>query len=219
MNNIRDAVKIAEHVYTMDTHTIVWVFDQSSCHRAFADDTLNVRKMNVQPGGAQPAMRDTMWGRRVQKMVMDDGTPKGMKMVLEERGINTRNMNADDMRVVLANHEDFRTEKTIVEHFLESRGHIVYFLPKFHCELNPIERVWGQAKVYTRTHTNYTLVRLRQLIHPALDSVSADLIRKYFRRVAVYEKAYMQGKKAGKELEQAVKVFKSHRRIFFEDAV
>ena len=29
-------------------------------------------------------------------------------MLLEERGINTANMNTDDMRVVLANHEDFR---------------------------------------------------------------------------------------------------------------
>ena len=210
MENIKDAVKIVEIVYSMDTHTIVWVFDQSSCHRAFAEDALNVRKMNVRPGGAQPTIRDTMWGRRVQKMVMDDGTPKGMKMILEERGTNTTNMNADDMRVVLANHEDFRNEKTIVEHFLESRGHIVYFLPKFHCELNPIERVWGQAKVYTRTYTNYTLIRLRQLINPALNSVSVDLIRKYFRRVTEYEKAYMQGKKAGKEVEQAVKVFKSH---------
>ena len=164
-------------------------------------------------------MHDTMWGRRVQKMVMEDGRPKGMKMVLEERGINTRRMNADDMRVVLSNHEDFRTEKTIVEHYLVNRRHLVHFMPKFHCELNPIERVWGQAKVYTRTHTNITLVRLRQIVGPALDSVQADLIRKYFRRVDEYERAYLEGKKAGKELEQAVKVYKSHRRIFLINIV
>ena len=46
--------------------------------------------------------------------------------------------------------------------------------------------------------------------------LSVDLIRKYFRRVREYERAYVEGKKAGKELEQAVKVYKSHRRIFFE---
>ncbi len=34
-------------------------------------------------------------------------------------------------------------------HFLEDKGHTAYFLPKFHCELNPIERVWGQAKRYS----------------------------------------------------------------------
>ena len=74
-----------------------------------------------------------------------------MKIVLEERGINTSCMNAENMRVVLLHHEDFCTEKTVVEHYLENRGHIVL------CKLNPIERVWGQAKVYTRRHTNFTL--------------------------------------------------------------
>ena len=33
-------------------------------------------------------------------MALDDGTPKGMKMILEERGINTATMKADDMRIV-----------------------------------------------------------------------------------------------------------------------
>ena len=42
------------------------------------------------------------------------------------------------------------------------------------------------------------------------------MIRKYFRRVLEYERAYLEGKKAGKELEAAVKVYKSHRRVFFE---
>lgn len=54
-------------------------------------------------------MRATTWRRRVQSMVMEDGTSKGMKMVLEERGFNTSNVN---MRVVLSNNNDFCTEKT-----------------------------------------------------------------------------------------------------------
>ena len=63
--------------------------------------------MNVRPGGAQPWMRDTVWEWQIQSMVKEDGTPKGMKMVLEERGINTRRMNADDMHVILSYHDDF----------------------------------------------------------------------------------------------------------------
>ena len=56
------------------------------------------------------------------------------------RGIDTRGMKADDMRLVLGNHPDFKGEKSSVERFLmEERGHIVYMLPKFHCEVNPIE--------------------------------------------------------------------------------
>ena len=137
-------------------------------------------------------------------------------MILEERGINTSSMKADDMKIVLSFHDDFRTEKTLVEKFLIDEGHKVMFLPKFHCELNPIERVWGQAKCYSRQYTNYTLVRLRKIVNLALDSVTTDLKRKYFRKVGDYEKVYIEGKKAGKEVESAVEVYKSHCRVFFE---
>lgn len=40
-----------------------------------------------------------------------------MKRILEERGINTFTLKADDMRIILANHDDFRNEKTVVERF------------------------------------------------------------------------------------------------------
>ena len=113
-------------------------------------------------------------------MVRDDGVAKGMKAVLEERGVNTERMKAEDMRMVLSFHDDFVKEKTMVEKLITEKGHRCVYLPKFHCELNPIERVWGQAKVYSRAHTNFTLAGLRSIIDPALDSVSTDLMRKYF---------------------------------------
>ena len=58
----------------------------------------------------------------MQFMVMDDGTLKGIKLVLEERGINTICMDADDKSRRL-----FKWKK----HYLENRGHII---PKFHCD-------------------------------------------------------------------------------------
>ena len=57
--------------------------------------------MNVKPGGSQTVMRDTVWAGKVQRLVFDDGVPKGMKQVLEERGINTGTLKADDMRVTM----------------------------------------------------------------------------------------------------------------------
>ena len=54
-------MKIAENIYPPASHTIVWLVDQSSCHKAFAEDSLNARKMNVHLGGTQPRMHDTMW--------------------------------------------------------------------------------------------------------------------------------------------------------------
>ena len=106
-------------------------------------------------------------------------------------GISTTQMN-DEMRIVLFNHSNFQEEKTVVGTFLLSLGYQVLFILKFHCELNPIVRVWSQAKVYTREFTNFSLVFLRKILNPALDSVSTDTIRKYFRKIQDYEKAFIE---------------------------
>ena len=50
--NVRDAAAIANFKYSSEQYTTLWLFDQSSCHRAHGEDSLNVRKMNVRPGGA-----------------------------------------------------------------------------------------------------------------------------------------------------------------------
>lgn len=38
----------------------------------------------------------------------------------------------------------------MIQAVIEDAGHRVIFLPKFHCELNPIEFLWGAAKRFTR---------------------------------------------------------------------
>ena len=106
MNN---AVKIAEIKYPKsDNWNIVWVFDHRSCHTAMADDALNADQINVKPGGQQPKMRDTVWEGNVQKMNSALGVPKRMRLVLQERGIDTTGLKAEDMREILKSHEDFK---------------------------------------------------------------------------------------------------------------
>ena len=84
-----------------------------------------------------------------------------MKQVLEEKGVDTRGMTATRMKEVLGSHPDFKDQKSKVEVFLNSMGHLAYFLLKFHCELNPIERVWGQSKRYTKAYSKYNIQSLR----------------------------------------------------------
>ena len=76
-----------------------------------------------------------------------------------------------DMRVVLATHSE-----AVVEIYLLNRGYQVLFIPKFHCKLNPTERVWGQARVYTHKFTNFSLIRLRKILNPVLDSILTDTL-------------------------------------------
>ena len=214
LKQMERAIVIANIKYPSDRYSKVWLFDQSSGHCAFKEDALNVNRMNVNPGGAQPRMRDTVWDGKLQRMVLNDGRPKGMRTVLQERGIDTDRMKAADMRLVLGSHADFKYEKTALEHLIQEKGQRALFLPKFHCELNPIERVWGEAKRYTRAHCDYSFVGLERTIIPALESVRLDTIRKYFRKCREYMQAYREGKSGGSDVESAVQQYKSHRRVF-----
>jgi hypothetical protein len=58
---------------------------------------------------------------------------------------------------------------------VEGGGHRCLFLPKYHCELNWIERYWGAAKKYARRHCGYTLSALRTCAPIALSQTLDEL--------------------------------------------
>ena len=68
----------------------IFAFDNSSSHVKLADDTLNATNMNLNPGGKQPIMCDTIFNGQVQSMIFSAdypneklrGKPKGMKIIL-----------------------------------------------------------------------------------------------------------------------------------------
>lgn len=66
------------------------------------------------------------------------------------------------MRKMLANQHDFKEEKPLIQSIIEDAGHRCWFLPKFHCELNPIEMYWGWMKARecrTNANIHYHLLR------------------------------------------------------------
>ena len=62
MKQMGIAVKIAEVKYLKGKcYRLFWIFNQSGCHMAYADDSLNVHRMNIKEGGSQPLMHDTIY--------------------------------------------------------------------------------------------------------------------------------------------------------------
>src|SRR5271168_5622877 len=51
---------------------------------------------------------------------------------------------------VLFTQPDFVAQKSQLEEYITSQGHICDFYPKYHCELNFIEQYWGAAKLVYR---------------------------------------------------------------------
>ncbi|ORU94723.1 MAG: hypothetical protein A6F71_09525 [Cycloclasticus sp. symbiont of Poecilosclerida sp. M] len=93
---VHEAIDIFENKYPGAQG--IWIFDNAPSHMKRPDDALNPDHMNVKDGGKQPFMMDTWWDGEVQTMTLEDGRQKGMKTVLEERGVNTHGMNADKLR-------------------------------------------------------------------------------------------------------------------------
>jgi hypothetical protein len=86
-------------------------------------------------------------------MTLPDGSQKGLQRVLEERGFDVGHMRAKCKPVcpmesqgccmarLLSQQDDFKNQESMLEELIQGAGHYCIFLPKFHCELNPIEMV------------------------------------------------------------------------------
>ena len=208
----------------------LFAFDNSSNHAAFKSDALVASKMNLKPGGKQPKMKDTVFGSNNQRqsMVNENGEPKGMKQVLIERGLWEEGLHADCQlckdkidditrtdccaRRILSLQPDFLAQKSALEEVIIEAGHKCIFYPKFHCELNFIERYWGAAKRFTRENCDYSWSGLQKTVPVGLNSVNVITIRKFARKAWRYMDLYKNGI-TGKLAEYAAKKYKSHRCI------
>jgi len=143
-------------------YVALFIFDQSSAHASLGSDALCAFEMNKSNGGKQRKQKDTIipmnnphsnYCGKPQKMTTETGEAKGLKQTLEERGFNLKGMpaccspvcpveNYDCcMAQLLRKQDDFSLQVSLLKQKIKAQGHLCMFLPKFHCELNPIEMV------------------------------------------------------------------------------
>ncbi len=213
----------------------LFTFDNATSHVAFMVDALRAKQMNLGRGGKQPQMRPMTYGNGiVQEMCFPPahppllyGEPKGLKIVLEERGLwqpglrleckDQKNNPFKDgkacyARNVMASQPDFKAQRCLLEELLAERDHLSIFYPKFHCELNYIENFWVAMKRRTRDNCDYTFPGLCNTVPRAFVDVLVVEIRRYVRLVFRYMDAYRTGL-TGKATEVAIKKYRSHRQI------
>ena len=202
----------------------VVAFDNSPDHLKYAEDALRVSEMNLEPGGInKKTMRNTfvldsreLNGGYIQLMTLPSGIPKGLRLVLIERGLwpnnqtnfrtqcsvptkNGKGTKSNPQclqggnccaRALLASQPDFKAQKPQLQEAIEQAGHLVIFYSAFHCEINFIEYYCGAAKQYTRRNCEYDFDSLQRLVPEALASVTPQLIWKYHERTLRIMDAY-----------------------------
>lgn len=88
---------------------------------------------------------------------------------------------------------------------IEKRDHLGLNIP-------PIAReILLVGEDHARNHCNYSFEFLQRIVTPAMESVTLDLIRKYFRKSRDYLHAYDEGT-TGLKANEAVKLYKAHRK-------
>jgi hypothetical protein len=71
-----------------------------------------------------------------------------------------------DIKAMVITHPAF-SSSTKLEALAKTYGVKIIFLPKFHCEMNPIEGKWCLEKGYVRKHTNQKFEKMLSLIKEA----------------------------------------------------
>jgi len=146
----------------------LWAFDNAKIHQKYAPDALQVGNMNLTPGGKNMVpIRDEYYihpsdphATYQQSMMLPDGRLKGLRIVLQERGLwpqqsklltqctipgnkpGERKPNPACKYAINANccacgllssQPDFQAQKCQLQETLEAAGHQVIFYPVFHC--------------------------------------------------------------------------------------
>ncbi|RPA79486.1 hypothetical protein BJ508DRAFT_211097 [Ascobolus immersus RN42] len=117
------------------------------------------------------------------------------------------------MRMLLSIQNDFLAQTGRLEEEIKARGHFSSFYPKFHCELNFIERYWCSVKHYARNNCKYDLRGLRETIPHALDSVSTASIHRYYMHCMHILDAYRDPTLRYGSQEFTERVYKGHRAV------
>lgn len=207
--------------------TAIFAFDNSQCHHKMAYDALKVNTLKLSDGSKANVthrMRNGYYydedGEKVeQSLVLANGEHKGIKSILAERGLWRRDMKLKEAKEILRQQPDFMEQESLpwLREIAKAAGHIQTFFPKFHPELNFIERYWGLAKRYARARCGYTFEELEKIVPEALQSVPLITIRRLHNHCYRYIEAYEKGTLLPHQVEWAVKKYSSHRRVLMKD--
>ncbi|KZV67560.1 hypothetical protein PENSPDRAFT_611238 [Peniophora sp. CONT] len=219
----------------------LFMFDNAPSHMKRAPDALSARYLVKKPTkdwtlkGCGVRMRDgVMPDGSAQPFYWPENHPthagwfKGMEQIIRERGLwparGKLKSQCDGFkcppgrtdcccRRLLFNQPDFVAQKPALQEFIEARGHLCDFYPKYHCELNFIEQYWGAAKLrYRALPRSANLEEMQKKVVECLADVPLISIQRYSNRSARFIDAYAKGLD-GAEAIWANRKYHGHRTL------
>ena len=206
----RHAAAIAE--FKFKGCTIYHLYDHSGAHMAKKENGLDVKQIRKKDGCAsQPDIRDTTWtdsdGAKHQQKI----GKSGLVTVLKARNVNVDGKNVNELRALLAEFDDFKNERGVLEEMLETLPRPQHLLRgvKYHPELMMIEQIWGVAKRRIRALLTGSYRGLPRLVLETLRSVPSECNMRFSRKV--FETVVCYSENNYDALEEALKAAKRRR--------
>ena len=83
------------------------------------------------------------------------------------------------------------SKEYVVDRKIEAAGHMVLRLPPYHCDLNPIENIWGIIKnEVAMNNTSFKLADMKVLTDQAIKNVDPTIIKNTMEHVKKTEERY-----------------------------
>ncbi|KIK32812.1 hypothetical protein CY34DRAFT_110837 [Suillus luteus UH-Slu-Lm8-n1] len=133
------------------------------------------------------------------------GTPKGLRSVLTEQGFDVRQLKAKCSPVcpfeskgccmahLLSQQDDFANQESMLETLIKKTGHLCILLPKFHCELNPIEMYWGWCKYRYRETPKNSFGEAKKAAEHFLNACPLEVFHCFINHSWHFMSAYQKG--------------------------
>jgi hypothetical protein len=114
---------------------------------------------------------------------------------------------------ILSTQPDFMEQGEWLTEEVRQAGFSIIFYPKYHCEFNYIEQIWGWLKSYHRQHCKYNYKDLKDNLPLTIsDKLSLSYVQKVYRSAFRFMTGYRLGMK-GPLLDFAMKKYSGHRVI------
>jgi DDE superfamily endonuclease len=114
---------------------------------------------------------------------------------------------------VLSHEPDFEEQEEWLTQVVHQAGFEIIFYPKYHCELNYIEIIWGWTKAYHRRTCSYNYKDLEERLPITM---SETMLLSFVRKASRFCLRFMSGyreKLEGPLLGYAMKVHRGHRVV------
>ena len=95
---------------------------------------------------------------------------------------------------------------------IDDVNHSLIFYPKFHCELDFIELVWGFLKSKLKRQCSFSFKDLEQKLSLEMNNIPVAFVRRANRHCFRFMSGYRNGL-SGCLLDYAMKKYRGHRQI------